>query len=108
MDIDEVEDLVSVAEGILEEESHYLEKKLKSLGEIPLIIHSLIQSIKELSPNKDWVSFNEVGKQLVSNGISYKEHNYSQLKKLIIDVEERGLVKTRNDDGSWYVQIVKS
>lgn len=107
IDMNEFEDLVSIAEGILEEESHYLEKKLEAQGEIPIIIRALIQAMKVLPAIEDWVSFTRVGKQLVSNGISYKEHNYSQLKKLIIDAEERGLVKTRNDDGSWYVQIVK-
>lgn len=76
--------------------------------DLPPVFESLLKAIQKLSPKKDWVNFAHVGKQLVTDKVSIRDYNYSQLRKLIIDAEKRGLVETTNKEGGWYVQRVKA
>lgn len=83
-----------------------LPNKKSDSEDFPFVFVSLLEAIKEVSPTKEWVNFSAVGNKLTANKINLKDYNYSQLKKLIIDAEKRGLVKTSNKAGSWNVQSI--
>ncbi|MFP6584685.1 MAG: NYN domain-containing protein [Candidatus Hydrogenedentota bacterium] len=79
--------------------------KQKATEEIPKVMQKLLKAVKAAPGDDVWVSFSAVGNKLVSNKVQIKDYNYSQLKKLILDAEKRGLVKTRNQNGKWSVSV---
>jgi hypothetical protein len=79
--------------------------KQKATEEIPKVMQKVLKAVKAAPGDDVWVSFSAVGNKLVSNKVQIKDYNYSQLKKLILDAEKRGLVKTRNQNGKWSVSV---
>lgn len=77
--------------------------KAKVTEEIPEVMQKLLKAVESAPSEKNWASFSNVGKKLAADGVQIRKYNYSQLKKLILDAEKRGLVKTRNQNGMWSV-----
>ena len=69
------------------------------------IFRLLIGVIEENNPKNKWINFSQVSVLLSEKGISIKDYNYGQLKKLIIDAEKRGLVEVKNVAFKWAVRI---
>lgn len=82
-------------------------EKSKAVEDTPEVMQKLLKAIKAAPGDKGWVHFSVVGNKLVSSNVSIKDYGYSQLKKLILDAEKRGLVETRNENGQWGVSLSK-
>lgn len=74
-------------------------------SDLPKIIQLLVEVLRELSPEKKWISFSQVNNALMEKKIDYKKYNYSLFKQLIVDTEKRGLVEMKNQNLVWRVRL---
>ena len=70
-------------------------------AELPLVFRELLATLKK---GDEWTSFARSSEDLRSK-IKMEDYGYNKFKKLVVDAEKRGLVKTRNSGPTWYLKM---
>jgi hypothetical protein len=73
--------------------------------QFPKIIELLIETMKETSPENEWVTFTQISNRMVDNNIRIKAYGYSKFKKLVLDAENRELVETKTNGLKWFTKL---
>lgn len=73
--------------------------------QFPEIIKLLIETMEEINPENEWMTFTQISNLMVDRHIRIKAYGYSKFKKLVLDAENRGLVVTKTNGLKWFTKI---
>jgi len=73
---------------------------------ISVVFGTLLDTMKELHNEKqDWIAFAKINSALRKQGFRIEEYQYKKFKLLMIEAEQRGLVKTRQKGQQWDAKL---
>lgn len=73
---------------------------------IPVVFRTLLDIMKELHNGKqDWIAFANINSALRKQGVRIEEYQYKKFKLLMLEAEQRGLVKIRQKGQQWDAKL---
>jgi len=74
--------------------------------QIPVVFRRLLDIIKELNNGKqEWIAFSDINKALRKQGVRIEDYQYTKFKPLMLEAEQRGLVKIRQKGQQWDAKL---
>lgn len=97
---DEIQEAMS--SGAAPWEWDWIEKQ----DQLSIVFRKLLDIMEELHNGKqDWIAFADINSALRKQGVQIEEYQYKKFKPLMLEAEQRGFVKIRQNGHQWDAKL---